>query len=133
MRKGVLRERDIFRDRRRGEDAWLLLMRLFGIAGWLFLFAALAVFDLARPQEYLIDPRLLERLGLPSSLRPYWDLELARYIFYAMVLGLTASVAGLWLNRHRLRRRDDHYRLYLIVLGIISLAGILLYWLKLPA
>ncbi len=132
MRRDVLRPRDIFRERRRGADAWLSMMRVLGVSGWLLMFSALALFERARPEESFIDPELFRRLGIPVVLRQYWDLELVRYIFYLMIMGLVLSLAGLWLNSRRRRRRDDHYRIYLLSLGLISLAGIVMYWLKLP-
>ncbi len=132
MRRDVLRPRDIFRERRRGADALISVMRVLGVSGWLLMFSALALFERARPEESFIDPELFRRLGIPVVLRQYWDLELVRYIFYLMIMGLVLSLAGLWLNSRRRRRRDDHYRIYLLSLGLISLAGIVMYWLKRP-
>lgn len=132
MRRDVLKSRDIFREKRRGVDIWLAMMRVLGVAGWLVLFSALALFERARPEESFIDPELFRRLGIPLVLRQYWDMELVRIIFHLMVVGLILSIAGLWLNSRRHRRRDDHYRVYLLSLGLISLAGIVMYWLKLP-
>ncbi|HHH36217.1 MAG TPA: hypothetical protein ENK48_05245 [Gammaproteobacteria bacterium] len=132
MARDVLRSRDIFRERRRGADLWLALMRVMGIAGWLLLFAALALFQRARPEDSFIDPEIFRRLGVPLTLRTYWDMDLVRDIAWLMVLGLVLSVVGLLVNSRRHRRRDDHYRVYLVSLGLISLAGLVMYWLKLP-
>ncbi len=132
MSRDILKSRDIFRDRRRGADFWLWLMRALGVGGWLLLFCALALFERARPEESFIDATLFERLGVPVVLRQYWDLDLMRYIAYLMVMGLALSVGGLLVNGQRHRRRDDHYRVYLLILGVISLGGLIIYWLKLP-
>ncbi len=132
MARDVLRSRDIFRERRRGADLWLVLMRVLGVTGWLLLFAALALFQRARPEDSLIDPEIFRRLGVPLELRSYWDMGLVHDIAWLMGLGLVLSILGLLFNSHRHRRRDDHYRVYLISLGLISLAGLVMYWLKLP-
>lgn len=128
----MLKSRDIFRERRRGADFWLLLMRWLGLAGWLVLFCALALFERARPEDAFVDAELFQRLGVPMELRSYWDLDLVHYIVYLMAMGLALSIGGLLVNSRRLRRRDDQYRVYLLALGLISLAGLTMYWLKLP-
>lgn len=118
-------------DRRRSPDLIVLLVRLFGICGWMGMFIALVVLAKAKPESSLIDEHFLAQFGYEVTLRRAWDMDLARYIFYLMVMGLCLSVIGLPLHLRRARREDDGYGLYLVLLGIISLAGIIIYQLML--
>jgi len=109
----------------------VLLVRIFGICGWLGLFTAMVVLAKAKPESSLIDEHFLAQFGYEVTLRRAWDMDLARYIFYLMIMGLGLSVIGFPLHMRRSRREDDGYGLYLILLGIISLAGIIMYQLML--
>lgn len=120
----MARQRRLFTERRKGADLVVRLMRLFGLAGWLVMFAALVIFGKARPEESFIDKRFLEHLGFSVQLRRYWNENLMQYVFYLMIFGLALSLAGLIMHYQRRRRQDDGYGLYLIVLGVISAAGI---------
>jgi hypothetical membrane protein len=109
----------------------VLLVRLFGICGWLGMFTALVILAKAKPESSLIDEHFLAQFGYEVSLRRAWDMDLALYIFYLMLMGLGLSLIGFLLHLRRAKREDDGYGLYLIVLGIISLAGIIIYQLML--
>jgi hypothetical protein len=112
-------------DRRGGNDGLLRAIRWLAGLGWLALFGTLFFLDRAHPRMETLFDRYYH-----IALRPAWDLALARYIFYLMVLGLVLSLTGLVLNLVRYRRRDDEIRLSLALIAIISLAGIIKYWLS---
>lgn len=124
---GLHHKRELLHDRRKGPDLWVKLMRISGLLGWLGMFAALVVLGKAQPEESFIDERFLERLGFSVNLRNSWDFDLLQYIFYLMMMGLILSIAGLLVHRRRDRRHDDGYGLYLIILGLISVSGIISY------
>jgi len=117
--------------RRKSADLSVRLMRLFGICGWLMMFAALVVLTKAQPERSLIDENFLAQFGHYVSLRRVWDLDLTRYIYYLMIMGLCLGALGLPLHLRRNRREDDGYGLYLVLLIVISLAGIIMYQLTL--
>ncbi|MBI5451572.1 MAG: hypothetical protein HY940_09480 [Gammaproteobacteria bacterium] len=114
-------------ERRHRADSWVMVLRAFGIVGYLGLLAALFLYDQAHPQRSVIDERLLNGLNLTVDLRRTWDFDLAQNIFYLMLLGVFLGGFGLVLSARRNRRADDSYRLYLTLLTMISLAGVLLY------
>ena len=95
------------------------------------MFIALVVLAKAKPESSLIDEHFLAQFGYEVTLRRAWDMNLARYIYYLMMMGLSLSIIGLPLHMRRARREDDGYGLYLVLLGIISLAGIIIYQLML--
>ena len=105
--------------RRRGPDFLIRLMEALGVFGWLLMFVALLVVGKAKPQVETFFDRHYH-----IALRTAWDESLIDYLCYVMLFGLCLSVSGLIINRKRHRRKGDEYRISLILVGIISLAGI---------
>lgn len=115
-------------ERRKGPDKWIYAVRSFGITGWCLMVGALLVVDKAKPEtDAFIDKEFFNRMDIPIELRTTWDQDLARYIFYLMILGCCLSVAGLVINTQRNRRKDDGYKTYLVTLVLLSVTGIGLY------
>ncbi len=108
--------------RSRRRDPLLLALAWLSVAGWLILLAALFVLAEARPPRMTFFERWFD-----LRLRTTWNLELARYIFYLMLLGLGTSLTGLAINSRRLRRRGDEWRVSLILVAVISLLGLIKY------
>ena len=112
-------------ERRKGWNAWDLAIRWLAGGGWLALFAALFLLDRARPQTETFFDRINK-----VPLRHAWNLALARYILYAMILGLVLSLAGIAINLGHYRRKEDELRLSLILIALIALAGIVKYFIS---
>jgi len=115
-------ERGRDRDRRKGPDLLIKLTEWFAVLGIFMLLAALYVIGLAKPETETFFDRYFD-----IRLRSYWDLDLARYIFYFMVFALLSSGAGLFINSRRHRRKEDRYDIFLLIVGLVSLAGIFVY------
>lgn len=111
------------RERRRGPDPLLRSLRWLGGLGWLSMMAALFFLDRAKPEIETFFDRWYN-----LSLRTSWNMELARFILYCMIAGLLLSLAGLIINFKRHRRRGDEVRISLVLLGTLSLFGIICYF-----
>jgi len=111
-----------FRNRRKGPDLWLRLLTVFGIVGWIAVIAEMIIADKARPPFETIATRVAN-----MKLRSTWDMELAWYLFCLMCSGLFISLGGIIINSRRMNRKDDHVRINLIVLGVVSIFGIIMY------
>lgn len=109
-------------DRRKGPDVWTKSLRWFAVLGWLIMLLALIFVGFAKPEQTTFFDRLfhVKRGGTLNFL-------FVQIIFYLMILGLFLSILGSFINLKRLRRRDDEYRVSLILLGLISLLGIFVY------
>ncbi|HFE62839.1 MAG TPA: hypothetical protein ENK14_00290 [Caldithrix sp.] len=109
-------------ERRKGPDIWTKSLRWFTVFGWLIMLLALIFVGFAKPQQMTFFGRF-------SHVKPGGTVNflLVQIIFYLMILGLFLSVLGSFINLKRLRRRDDEYRVSLILLGLISLLGIFVY------
>lgn len=114
--------RDDSSRRQRRSDPLLVVLRWLSVAGWLILLAALLLLGEAKPPVETFFERWYN-----ISLRSSWNLELARYIYYLMLLGLGTSLTGLVLNSRRLRRKGDEWRISLILVAVISLLGLIRY------
>ena len=115
-------------ERRKGPDKWIYAVRSFGVVGWCLMIGALLIVDKAKPEsDAFIDKEFFNRMDIPIVLRTSWDQDLARYIFYLMILGCFLSVTGLVINIRRSRRKDDGYKTYLFMLAFLSVTGIVLY------
>lgn len=107
------------RDRRRREDFWVRFLEWLVVGSWFLLFIALLVFSKAKPQ---IETFFERYYNLPVN--PDWNLEFLFYLRILMILGLILSVLGLTINWRRSRRAEDQFRVSLVVLGAISLLGL---------
>lgn len=109
-------------DRRKGPDLWLRVISGLGVVGWVLMFTAMIVVEKAKPPLETIATRFAN-----IHLRTTWDVGLSRYLFYLMCLGGCISFFGIVINSRRLSRKNDHFRSNLIILGLISFFGIIMY------
>lgn len=118
-----------FVERRRGRDLLLRIISGLGIAGWASMLVAMIVFDRARPDDpaFIPNERIFDRSGIPYHLQTAWDQDLLTFIFYLLSAGLVLGIIGLAVNARRRRRRDDYYRIHLVLLTAISAIGLLYY------
>ncbi|WP_416885315.1 hypothetical protein [Marinospirillum sp.] len=116
------REPRLFRDRRQKPDLWTRMISIFGALSWLLMLPTLLLIDHARPQVETFFDRWL---GL--SVQADWDQTFFFQAFLLMLLILVLSGTGLLLNGMRRRRRQDSYRVNLILVFTLSLAGCLHY------
>lgn len=115
-------------DRRYKSDRLLKSLFWIGLLGWLLLILGVVFLDQAQPDTpSFIDPAIYDKLNFPVNLRRLWNQELLGYFFYLMIAGLLISVAGLLVNYLRHRREDDKFRLHLMLMGSMSLAGLAYY------
>ncbi|MDY6836792.1 MAG: hypothetical protein SWH78_02355 [Thermodesulfobacteriota bacterium] len=107
--------------RRKGPDFWFRSIRWLAVIGWLIMTGALFIPTVAKPDHKGNIAKLAE------GLRTTWDLELMKYFFYCMIVGLCISIAGFVINTKRHRRKSDEYLISLILLGFVSIVGMVTY------
>ena len=107
-------------DRRKGPDPWVKVLEWLGVIGWFLMFAALFIIDRAKPQS---EKFLIKATKAEASTT--WNQELTNALFYLMIFGLCISIIGIVINSRRYRRKDDRFRITLIILGVISIFGII--------
>jgi hypothetical protein len=109
-------------DRRKKPDVLSRSISYFVVAGWLIMLIALFFISEAKPQSQNFFDKLTT--DEPSTT---WNLGMAGYIFYLMILGFVAGTIGIFFNLKRRRRKSDEFRISLILITLISLLGIIFY------
>ena len=116
MKDGILQKR-------KGPDILMRSLTWLAVLGWFLMYVVLMVLNKAKPKS----ESSFDRINGAEVLIPPWNPVLIQYIFYLMIAGLCISIIGMILNIKRHRRKKDKYRMSLIVLGVISLLGIIFY------
>ncbi len=109
-------------ERRKGPDLWVKLLGWLAIVGWFLMFMVLFIIDRAKPEYENMFTKAAN-----IKVRTSWNQELINYLFYLMIFGLCMSIIGLVINSRRHHRAKDRFRYTLIILGIISLLGIIMH------
>ena len=111
----VLRLKQPRPNRRRGPDSWLKLLTIITVAGWISLGVAFILFDFARPETETLFHHIFG--SLPER---GWNDTIMNGVFYTVLLCQGMSVAGVFINSRRMRRKSDRYRWSLMGLAIMS-------------
>lgn len=109
-------------NRRKGPDIWLYMIQLIGMISWALMLPLLYLVDRAKPQFETLFDKMFD-----LQVRSTWDLDLYKWAVLLMFFLLFISGVGLIINKTRSRRREDYYRINLIIIFLLSAAGILYY------
>jgi uncharacterized membrane protein YidH (DUF202 family) len=91
------------------------------VSSWFVMVLILLAIERARPRvETLYDRRF--NVTVPG----FWDRESLGVLLALSLLGAVMSGAGLWANSKRLRRKDDRYRVPLVLLALVSVTGLVI-------
>lgn len=107
-------------ERRHGKDVLLRILTIIGYINTAVIVTAAILLSKAEPDTFHSMTRHL-------PLRSYWDPVSLKYLFALCVFGFFLSLAGLIVNMRRLKRKYDSVRYNLIVVAILSMAGIIAY------
>lgn len=102
-------------ERRRGPDFWTKLVNWIAIACWILMFGALYLFDKAKPRTATFFDRAA---NIPVETP--WNPGMIKNMFILLLVILGSCTLGLLVNSQRVKRRDDHYSISLILLGVIA-------------
>ncbi len=111
------------RNRRRHPDLILRLLAWSNFIAVAALFGAVFVTAAAKPKKM----NFLDHFYGVKRLNPAWDMDLVGYIGGLLFLSLIASLAGLYFNSKRLKRKGDHINATLVLSLIASIVSIFFY------
>jgi len=111
-----------FSEKRSGPDFLVYWIRVSSFVVWLVLGIFFVVTDLAKPQQTTLFDRMFD-----VSRRTVWDQNLMMISFIVAVLLFFFSFLSLVINTKRLKRKNDHISVSLIISLVVSTLSILLY------
>jgi len=120
---------DNFQERRRKADWITKMATILSLLSWVVAIAVWAVLESASPEREMtfITSFLRETMGAETRIRDYWDATLLPVAFWLLVLALAICVTAFVFNALRMRRKTDKYRKSIIIIGAITLIGIVLF------
>ena len=118
-----------FKNRRRQADWVVNAAAVLSVLAWVVAFAVVLVLDIASDnvqmeglQAWLASGAAAEGGG------GGWNIVLLRQIgLILLVVSFLCSVAAFIFNMMRMRRKTDKYRKSVIIMGLITLTGIVFY------
>ena len=115
-------EKRVFTERRRGPDVVVKAVWWATGISWILIITALTITGEAQPQHENFIDRLYN-----VTVRSNWDRSLLAYVFYILLINLATCIFGFILNMLRQRRKTDKVSKSILILGFITLLGILWY------
>lgn len=115
-------EKKIFTGRRKGPDAVVKAVWWTVGISWILIITALLIASEAQPKVETFIDRMVK-----IPVRNYVDRNLLQAAFYVLLLNLFVCIVGFVLNMLRHRRKTDKISKSILVLGAITLSGILWY------
>ncbi len=106
--------------RRKGPDLWVRAIQWVAGVAWSLFIAFLLFLGLAKPEGQTFFDKYynIQRSGR-------WNTNLLDLCFYLLVGTFLICLAGLIINSRRCRRKTDRYNRSLVVIGLLSLLGII--------
>lgn len=109
-------------DRRRKTDWVSYMATILSFVSWAVAFVVWAVLDMAAPDQ---ESAFTRKFGV--EVRQYWDDTLLPIAFWLLVAALCICVSAFIFNMLRKRRKTDKYKKSVIITGIGTIAGIILF------
>lgn len=111
-----------FVDRRKKADWVTKAASILSVVAWVIAIAMLLLLERAQPQQSNLFTNLLG-VTIQSS----WNTSLLRIAFILLVAALGVCTIAMIFNALRNRRKTDKYKKSIIILGSITLVGIVLF------
>ena len=112
-------------NRRKTRDSLFKAIAWWGLLVWFLLIVTVVLLDLMQPgNPSPLGSMISSKLSISNESLSLWNREWLRYFFYLMFFGLGLSVIGVVVSFRRRRRFGDQYRTQLLLLGSMSLTGL---------
>ena len=122
----IPRNRGGFQERRRQADWVVNAASVFSLISWIVALASWVVIDFAAP-----DTRMAGVSGtLGYNTQSEWTVTLLPTVLILLVFSVLSCIAAFIFNMMRMRRKTDKYRKSIIIIGTISIAGLIVFVLR---
>ena len=116
------KENTVLKERRRKPDLVVRLATVLSLISWLVTFSVWIVLDRASPEKETMFSRFF---GI--TVRSYWNSSLLQIAWTMLVVSLGTCILAFIFNILRKRRKTDKYKLSVIIIGVINIAGIIFF------
>jgi len=119
-------------ERRKKADWMVRMAAILSFISWGFALAVWVVLEMASPEREhrFITSILSKHHDATIYIRNYWDKTLLPVAFILLVVSLAICLVAFFFNKMRMRRKTDKYRKSIIVIGVITIAGIVLFLIR---
>jgi len=111
-----------FNERRKKADWVVKMATVLSLIAWLVAFGVWVVLDSASPEKTTFFTQFFG-----STVRSYWDTSLLPLAFALLVVSLGTCIIAFVFNMLRMRRKTDKYRKSIIIIGAITIVGIVVF------
>ena len=115
----------VFIERRRGPDVVVKAVWWTVGISWILIIATCLITSEALPKFETFIDRMVE-----VPVRGYMDKNVLRYAYYVLITNFVVCLVGFILNILRHKRKTDKISKSILVLGVITLVGILWYMIR---
>ena len=110
-------------NRRKGPDSISKFISLIIAASWVLLLVLLIIYTIARPKANFMSG--ITGAGINQSMG---DLTISAIVLPVLLVQLLLCLLGLILSSKRMKRKRDKYSMSLIFFTIVSVMGIIAYF-----
>ena len=122
-RASYFQERNSFQERRKKVDWVVRMASILSFVSWFVAFGVWIVLGQAQPEQENMFTRGLFNIRA-ITVRNYWDTRLLPIALGLLIASLCICIIAFLFNMTRMKRKTDKYRKSIIVIGIITIAGI---------
>lgn len=112
-----------FAERRRQADWVIKAASVLSFISWLVAITVVFVLDLAAPE----NDNFFTRTWEGAALRTTWNETLLPAVFILLMVSLLSCIAAFFFNRIRMRRKTDKFKKSILIIGALTLAGLILF------
>ena len=127
--------RQSFQERRRKVDWVVRMATILSLVAWIVAFTVWIVLYVAEPDKrfaftetaVITNTTDFRTEDIAEARRDYWDEALLPIAFGLLVASLIICVVAFVFNAMRMRRKTDKYRKSIMVIGGVTIIGIVLF------
>jgi len=111
-----------FNERRKKSDWIIKMTTVLSALSWIVAFIVWIVLDRAVPEKENMFTSMFN-----VAVRDYWESSLLPIALALLIVSLCLSIFAFVFNMLRMRRKTDKYRKSVIIIGVITIIGIVFY------
>ena len=113
---------DNFKERRRRSDWMVNASAVFSVVSWLFTIIGLLFIDVAAPRQTNFFTNVFD-----GSAQVSWNSNVLVFSYVLLVFSIASCITAFAFNMMRMRRKTDRVRKSVIIIGLTTIIGFILF------